>query len=500
MAIIYSYPHAVPTISDMVLGAKFRENEGISTNSFYISDIVDIIQEEIIIGITPPLQQVVNSGNTIVVPTTVAKGIDITLSDLSTVQQFGVSVSIPPQTGPFPAYIPAPDAFVANINGQIPGTLAGSVVGFLTNATGDDNIGFYANLNANSTNSTGYVALSSDAHTGDYFKAVKNISGGFSEVFKVANNGNTTANSFIKIGGLATQYLMADGTTTDILGITPDLQQVVTEGNIVTSGTSQLTLTANELSILNPSTLTGTALRRDSLRFTIFGDGKNNKLDLSCDELTSNSVQTFQNADGVIALLSDITTPDLQQVTDNGGNQTTNSITITSEETSGLVVEGFRWGIRANNNPEWSAGGGIYAYSEQGYGVYAESGEFGDGGIYASSGVKPGGGSWTASSDIRVKENIEVYSKGLEDILLINPVTYDYNGKGGMPKSTGYIGIIAQEIKDIFPETITTYKSKLEETDTEDTELYRFEASALVYALINAVKELKAEIELLKGN
>ena len=27
MAIIYSYPHATPTINDMVLGAKFRENE-----------------------------------------------------------------------------------------------------------------------------------------------------------------------------------------------------------------------------------------------------------------------------------------------------------------------------------------------------------------------------------------------------------------------------------------------------------------------------------------
>ena len=46
MAIIYSYPHAVPAINDMVLGTKFRENEGISTNSFYISDIVTLVQEQ----------------------------------------------------------------------------------------------------------------------------------------------------------------------------------------------------------------------------------------------------------------------------------------------------------------------------------------------------------------------------------------------------------------------------------------------------------------------
>ena len=47
MAIIYSYPHAVPTINDMVLGAIFRENEGTSTNSFYISDLATIISAEI---------------------------------------------------------------------------------------------------------------------------------------------------------------------------------------------------------------------------------------------------------------------------------------------------------------------------------------------------------------------------------------------------------------------------------------------------------------------
>lgn len=47
MAIIYSYPHATPTINDMVLGAIFRENEGTSTNSFYISELATIISAEI---------------------------------------------------------------------------------------------------------------------------------------------------------------------------------------------------------------------------------------------------------------------------------------------------------------------------------------------------------------------------------------------------------------------------------------------------------------------
>jgi hypothetical protein len=43
MPIIYSYPHATPTINDMVLGTRFRENEGISTNSFYIHELINLM-------------------------------------------------------------------------------------------------------------------------------------------------------------------------------------------------------------------------------------------------------------------------------------------------------------------------------------------------------------------------------------------------------------------------------------------------------------------------
>jgi hypothetical protein len=201
-----------------------------------------------------------------------------------------------------------------------------------------------------------------------------------------------------------------------------------------------------------------------------------------------------------VATVNDIPeTPTLQEVTDEGST-TTNSVVITSAGNNGLTVEGFKNGITGQNNAAWIGGWGVKGYSENGYGVYADCGPEASAGIYASSAVKPGGGSWAASSDSRIKENVGIYSKGLEHILLVAPITYDYNGKGGMPKSAGYIGVIAQEIKDVFPETITTYKSKLEETDTEDTDLYRFDPSALIYALINAVKELKAEIELLKAN
>ena len=83
-------------------------------------------------------------------------------------------------------------------------------------------------------------------------------------------------------------------------------------------------------------------------------------------------------------------------------------------------------------------------------------------------------------------------------IIQLNPVTYDYNGKAGFSKTTGNIGIIAQDVMGIIPETISTYSKKLNEDDAEETVLYNFDSHAVTFMLINSIKELKAEIESVK--
>lgn len=118
--------------------------------------------------------------------------------------------------------------------------------------------------------------------------------------------------------------------------------------------------------------------------------------------------------------------------------------------------------------------------------------------LSTNSAAKPSSSSWTISSDSRVKENIRDYTTGLEAILKINPKWYDYNGKAGFDKVKDNIGVIAQDMIDIMPETIKTYKAKLNEEDEEDTELYNYDGHAVTFALINAVKELQAQIKELK--
>jgi len=203
MTKISQYPEiAIPDFNDLLIGTDV-ENSNVTKN-FTIQSIVDLTT-------IPTLQQVTDVGNDIVVDANVAEGVNITLSNNSTVYQNGIIVTVPAQTGEYPQYNPAPDAFIAYLNGQNPGTLAGNPVGFISDMSGADNYGFIAQLNANASNSVGYLSRSYDTHTGNLYEGIKIIGGTPSEVFKVDNDGDITAKSFIKTNGTSSQYLMADG-------------------------------------------------------------------------------------------------------------------------------------------------------------------------------------------------------------------------------------------------------------------------------------------------
>lgn len=91
---------------------------------------------------------------------------------------------------------------------------------------------------------------------------------------------------------------------------------------------------------------------------------------------------------------------------------------------------------------------------------------------------KPGGGSWGAPSDRRLKQNITVYSEGLEQIKAIKPVTFQYNEKSGFSSAITYVGTIAQEVEKVAPHMVT-----------HDGEYLGVDPSAFTYMLINAVQE-----------
>ncbi|MFA7675978.1 MAG: tail fiber domain-containing protein, partial [Candidatus Shapirobacteria bacterium] len=114
--------------------------------------------------------------------------------------------------------------------------------------------------------------------------------------------------------------------------------------------------------------------------------------------------------------------------------------------------------------------------------------------LSTNSAAKPTSSSWTVVSDSRLKKDITSFTDGLNIINQINPVNYTLNGKAGLPDNEKSIGIIAQDIMNIAPYTVGTFYAKLNPEDTEETKLYNFDSSALIYVAINAIKELDEEI------
>lgn len=108
--------------------------------------------------------------------------------------------------------------------------------------------------------------------------------------------------------------------------------------------------------------------------------------------------------------------------------------------------------------------------------------------LAADDAAKPNGGVWTASSDRRLKQNIKKYTDGLDEILKINTVTYNYNSKSGYDTSKEYVGVIAQEMQKIAPYMVR-------KLNPEKNDYLGFEGTALTFMLVNAVQEQQELIE-----
>ncbi len=111
--------------------------------------------------------------------------------------------------------------------------------------------------------------------------------------------------------------------------------------------------------------------------------------------------------------------------------------------------------------------------------------------LSTNSAGKPGTNTWTIASDRRLKQDINPYTQGLQQLMQINPVTYHYNEKSGFDTKPEYVGIIAQDLQQIAPYMVSTVKRK-------DADYLGVDNGAMTYMLINALKEQQAIIEALK--
>lgn len=96
------------------------------------------------------------------------------------------------------------------------------------------------------------------------------------------------------------------------------------------------------------------------------------------------------------------------------------------------------------------------------------------------------------SSDVRLKQNIKTIDSGIEKVMNMRGVYFDWKDEHKEEKGEGrQVGVIAQEMNEVLPEAVI---------HAEDIDEYTVDYAKITGVLIEAIKDLKNEInELKKG-
>ena len=98
----------------------------------------------------------------------------------------------------------------------------------------------------------------------------------------------------------------------------------------------------------------------------------------------------------------------------------------------------------------------------------------------------------TTISDERLKENIQPIEDALSKVSQLNGVTFTYKADG---KESA--GLIAQDVEKVLPSAITEKELPLKIDDGNEYKVLQYDQT--IGLLVEAIKELKAEIDELKG-
>jgi endosialidase-like protein len=102
---------------------------------------------------------------------------------------------------------------------------------------------------------------------------------------------------------------------------------------------------------------------------------------------------------------------------------------------------------------------------------------------------KPGGGSWTATSDRRVKRDITTLDGSLDRLLQLRGVNFYYTDLTVPGASAGLkTGFVAQEVESVFPEWVTEFNGDPSHPGLKAVTITGFEALT-----VEALRELQAE-------
>ena len=306
-------------------------------------------------------------------------------------------------------------------------------------------------------------------------------------------------------GGIATAKIADDAVTADKLAntavtagsytetdITVDAQGRITAASSGAIATSEITDGAVTTAKIGADAVTNAKIADDSIDSEHYADGSIDTAHIADDQVTYAKIQNVSATDrilgrdssgaGIIEEIAPSAVRTMINVEDGAtadqtgaevlalinssdiytsskiGRDAGDYITFTTDTQMDVYVNG-------NNESRFEADGDFHA----------------DGDVVAFS--------TTTASDAKLKEDVELVPSALDKIEKLNGVTFTW--KRSKEKSAG---VIAQDVQKVLPEAVKEVTA-ISNGETHLTVNYH----ALTSILIESIKELKAEIEQLKG-
>jgi hypothetical protein len=368
-------------------------------------------------------------------------------------------------------------------------SLTGDVAGTSGSFDGSGNVSIAATIQANS------VALGTDT-TGNYVQSVANGSyltggGGASEGTALTLGVDaTSANTASKVVARDGSGNFSAGTITAAL-----------TGNASTATTLQTARTINGVSFNGSANITvADSTKVPTSRTVSPGDGISGGGALSGNITISHADTSSQGSvnNSGRTYIQDITLDTYGHVT--GLSSATETVTDTTYSAgAGLDLSGTTFSVESDlRGDAWQIGRDTSDY------ISVETTEINfvlDGAVdmrlYNSGDLHVEGNVIaysTTISDERLKTDIVKIDSALDKVDQINGYTFTYTADG--KKSAG---VIAQEVEKVLPSAITESALPLKMGEDDKTEYKTVQYDQLIGLLVEAVKELKAEVAELKG-
>jgi hypothetical protein len=103
------------------------------------------------------------------------------------------------------------------------------------------------------------------------------------------------------------------------------------------------------------------------------------------------------------------------------------------------------------------------------------------------------GNVWAVLSDVRYKKDIQHFNDGLDKLMKVRPVKFKYEGLHTNDQEE--VGIIGQEMQEIFPYMISNAALNNIATEEKKDDVLIYNGNALTYVMVNAIQELAAKVK-----